>query len=71
MIQVPELLILDEPLAGLDWKARADVAKLLKSLKKELTLLVVSHDLKELAPLVDRSWRMEGGGVLKEEPLPF
>ena len=81
-----------------DWKARADVAKLLKHLKKELTLLVVSHDLKlaflsscpsslscagtyfdnmvlcflnhrELAPLVDRSWRMEGGGVLIEEPL--
>ncbi|XP_057544429.1 ABC transporter I family member 11, chloroplastic isoform X2 [Amaranthus tricolor] len=45
LIQVPELLILDEPLAGLDWKARADVAKLLKHLKKELTLLVVSHDL--------------------------
>lgn len=30
----------------LDWKARADVAKLLNHLKKELTLLVVSHDLK-------------------------
>lgn len=30
----------------LDWKARADVVKLLKDLKKELTLLVVSHDLK-------------------------
>ncbi|XP_057252006.1 ABC transporter I family member 11, chloroplastic isoform X2 [Beta vulgaris subsp. vulgaris] len=45
LIQVPELLILDEPLAGLDWQARADVAKLLKHLKKELTLLVVSHDL--------------------------
>lgn len=29
-----------------DWKARADVAKLLKHLKKELTLLVVSHDLR-------------------------
>lgn len=29
-----------------DWKASADVAKLLKDLKKELTLLVVSHDLK-------------------------
>ncbi|KAL2907018.1 ABC transporter I family member 11 chloroplastic [Bienertia sinuspersici] len=69
LIQVPDLLILDEPLAGLDWKARADVAKLLKHLKEELTLLVVSHDLKELAPLVDRSWRMEAGGILKEEPL--
>ncbi|KAL8153505.1 hypothetical protein V2J09_011265 [Rumex salicifolius] len=61
LIQIPELLILDEPLAGLDWKARADVVKLLRHLKKELTLLVVSHDLKELASLVDQSWRMEVG----------
>ncbi|KAL6509160.1 ABC transporter I member 11, chloroplastic [Orobanche gracilis] len=45
LVQAPDLLILDEPLAGLDWKARADVVKLLKDLKKELTLLVVSHDL--------------------------
>ncbi|XP_020554704.1 ABC transporter I family member 11, chloroplastic isoform X1 [Sesamum indicum] len=46
LVQMPELLILDEPLAGLDWKARADVVKLLKDLKNKLTLLVVSHDLK-------------------------
>ncbi|KAI3457817.1 hypothetical protein Pfo_014480 [Paulownia fortunei] len=71
LVQTPDLLILDEPLAGLDWKARADVVKLLKDLKKELTLLVVSHDLKELASLVDQSWRMEMGGVLNSEYLPF
>ncbi|KAJ8549862.1 hypothetical protein K7X08_033569 [Anisodus acutangulus] len=71
LVQTPDLLILDEPLAGLDWKARADVAKLLKQLKKELTLLVVSHDLKELTSLVDQSWRMEMGGALKREPLPI
>ncbi|KAI3503583.1 hypothetical protein L1887_32029 [Cichorium endivia] len=70
LVQTPELLVLDEPLAGLDWKARADVVKLLMDLKKELTILVVSHDLKELAPLVDRSWRMDVGGVLMEKPLP-
>ncbi|KAH1047911.1 hypothetical protein J1N35_038695 [Gossypium stocksii] len=69
LAQVPDLLILDEPLAGLDWKARADVVKLLKHLKKELTILVVSHDLKELEELVDRSWRMEMGGFLREEQL--
>lgn len=71
LVQVPDLLILDEPLAGLDWKARADVVKLLKQLKKELTILVVSHDLKELLTLVDHSWRMEMGGFLKEERLPI
>ncbi|KAI3714422.1 hypothetical protein L1987_73024 [Smallanthus sonchifolius] len=70
-VQTPELLVLDEPLAGLDWKARADVVKLLKNLKKELTILVVSHDLKELTPLVDKSWRMDVGGLLTEKPLPI
>lgn len=34
----------------LDWKARADVVKLLKHLKKELTILAVSHDLKSVFP---------------------
>ncbi|CAL9072055.1 unnamed protein product [Musa textilis] len=71
LVQTPQLLLLDEPLAGLDWKARADVVKLLKHLKKELTILVVSHDLKELSSLVDISWRMQMGGILKEEALPL
>ncbi|KAI0492810.1 hypothetical protein KFK09_027086 [Dendrobium nobile] len=70
LVQKPAVLLLDEPLAGLDWKARADVLKLLKHLKKELTILAVSHDLKELSALVDVSWRMEMGGILKEERLP-
>ncbi|KAK9052277.1 hypothetical protein SSX86_028906 [Deinandra increscens subsp. villosa] len=70
LVQTPELLVLDEPLAGLDWKARADVVKLLKNLKKELTILVVSHDLKELTHLVDKSWRMDVGGLLIEKPIP-
>lgn len=71
LVEVPDLLILDEPLAGLDWKARTDVVKLLKHLKREVTILVVSHDLRELASLVDRSWRMEMGGTLREDSLPF
>ncbi|CAN8299741.1 unnamed protein product [Cochlearia groenlandica] len=40
LVQTPDLLIQDKPLAGLVWKALADVAKLLKHLKKELNLLV-------------------------------
>lgn len=70
LVQTPDLLLLDEPLAGLDWKARSDVVNLLKDLKKDHTILVVSHDLRELYPLVDHSWRMEMGGILKEEALP-
>ncbi|CAM6035543.1 unnamed protein product [Sphagnum compactum] len=70
LVRMPDLLLLDEPLAGLDWKARADVVNLLWSLKGERTLIVVSHDLKELAPLVDRAWQMEMGGHLSEQLWP-
>lgn len=70
LVRRPKLLLLDEPLAGLDWRTRADLVQLLKELKQECTLLVVSHDLRELAPLTDASWRMSPGGHLRSEPLP-
>jgi energy-coupling factor transporter ATP-binding protein EcfA2 len=69
LVRRPELLLLDEPLAGLDWKTRGELVRLLEALKSECTVLVVSHDLLELAPLADVSWRMQPGGVLKLEQL--
>lgn len=67
----PDVLLLDEPLAGLDWRARADVTQLLSKLKQEATILVVSHDLREIAPLVDAAWRMQPGGILQESEWPL
>lgn len=64
LVRRPALLLLDEPLAGLDWRTRGEVISLLAALKAECTILVVSHDLRELAPLVDAAWRMEPGGTL-------
>lgn len=60
----PRLLLLDEPLAGLDWRTRGELITLLSALKSECTMLVVSHDLRELAPLVDGAWEMRPGGQL-------
>lgn len=40
---------------------RREVVALLRELKKEATLLVVSHDLADIAPLVDCAWRMKVG----------
>ncbi|KAK9867515.1 hypothetical protein WJX84_003557 [Apatococcus fuscideae] len=60
----PSLLLLDEPLAGVDWPTRASLASLLGELKKDCTLLVISHDLQELSPLADKMWRMHPGGQL-------
>lgn len=52
LVRRPALLLLDEPLAGLDWRTRNELITLLRALKSECTMLVVSHDLRELAPLV-------------------
>lgn len=64
LVRQPRLLLLDEPLAGLDWRARHDLVTVLESLCDECTVLVVSHDLGELASLVQSSHRMRRGGTL-------
>lgn len=45
LVTNPELLVLDEPTASLDTKGQKDFFNLLKVLNKQLTILVVSHDL--------------------------
>ncbi len=45
LVTGPELLVLDEPTASLDTKGQTDFFNLLKELNRELTILVVSHDL--------------------------
>lgn len=37
-------------------------------LKKACSVLVVSHDLKELEPLIDASWKMENGSLKPLRP---
>ncbi len=36
-------------------------------LKEECTVIVVSHDLREIAPLVDVAWQMQPNGTLSAE----
>eukprot|EP00210_Caulerpa_lentillifera_P008837 g8432.t1 len=64
LVRQPSLLLLDEPLAGLDWKAREEMVRTLKRLKEECTILVVSHDLKEIKSLIDTAWKMTPNGHL-------
>jgi energy-coupling factor transport system ATP-binding protein len=64
LIRQPYLLLLDEPTAGLDWSMRRQVVDLLKQLKREWSLLVVSHDAEELSLLADRCWRLDHGELV-------
>lgn len=45
LVSRPELLVLDEPTASIDTKGQTDFYNLLTELNKELTILMVSHDL--------------------------
>ena len=45
LVTQPKLLLLDEPTTSIDTKGQAEFFTLLKELNKEITILVVSHDL--------------------------
>jgi len=63
----PILLLLDEPAAGLRYKEKQELARLLESLRGEgLTVLIVEHDMEFLMNLVDRIVVMEFGRKLAE-----
>ena len=64
----PKLLLLDEVFAGLTAGEITELSKLLKEKRKEegLTYIIVSHDLKSLAPLVDRVVVVNFGEIIAE-----
>ncbi len=68
LIRQPNILLLDEPTAGLDWSMRINLAQLLAKLKEHWTLLVVTHDPGELSKIADRCWTIRDGKMTSIEP---
>jgi branched-chain amino acid transport system ATP-binding protein len=50
----PQLLLLDEPMAGLGITESARMVKLLQELRKEVTIVLVEHDMDAVFALADR-----------------
>ncbi|MEM9538162.1 MAG: energy-coupling factor ABC transporter ATP-binding protein [Cyanobacteria bacterium P01_E01_bin.42] len=67
LIRQPNILLLDEPTAGLDWSIRRQVVTLLEKLKQHWTLLIVTHDAEGLAKISDRCWRIETGTLISHQ----
>ncbi|MCU0566955.1 MAG: energy-coupling factor ABC transporter ATP-binding protein [Oculatellaceae cyanobacterium Prado106] len=71
LIRQPYVLLLDEPTAGLDWSMRQQLIGLLGELKKDWTLLIVSHEPGEIIRIADRAWRLDHGELFPADPASF
>lgn len=59
----PKILLLDEPLIGLDVMSRASIQGIISALEN-ITILYVTHDLREIVQEADRIWLVEKGSVV-------
>ena len=66
----PEVLILDEPCAGLDPRGREDILSLADDLHSsmKMTVIIVSHSMDDLAEHVDRILVMDNGSLVMDAP---
>ncbi len=62
----PSLLLLDEPLAGMSPRERIEIVRLLKSIGRGRTMIIIDHDMDALFELVERITVLQEGRVLVE-----
>lgn len=66
----PEILILDEPTTGHDYRESRQVMKLVKKLHKEnKTILMISHDMDMIAEYAERVILLDKGQILKDSSV--
>jgi ABC-type Mn2+/Zn2+ transport system ATPase subunit len=68
LTQEPDLFLLDEPTASLDWRAKTEIFELVKMIhdSRRLTTLFVTHDLDSLPVACDRMIMMKDGLIWGE-----
>ena len=62
------LIVLDEPTAGLDAKSLDDCAALIREMRREKTVLIITHDLELVARACDCCLYLSGGRIEAELP---
>ena len=63
----PQLLLLDEPMAGLGTTESARMVKLLQELRREVTIVLVEHDMEAVFALADRITVLVYGRVIASD----
>ncbi|HEX6005568.1 MAG TPA: branched-chain amino acid ABC transporter ATP-binding protein/permease, partial [Burkholderiales bacterium] len=62
----PSLLLLDEPLAGMSPRERVETVRLLKSIARGRTMIIIDHDMDSLFELAERITVLHQGRILAE-----
>ncbi|MFD9070299.1 metal ABC transporter ATP-binding protein [Streptomyces lasiicapitis] len=71
LVSEPELLIMDEPMAGVDLASQEVLAATLRhQVEQGASVLLVLHELGPLEPLIDRAVVLRDGCVLHDGPPP-
>jgi branched-chain amino acid transport system ATP-binding protein len=68
LVTTPRMLLLDEPAAGLSPSERSMVADIIGSLDRDITVVLIEHDMDLALGLVDFVTCMVDGRILVEEP---
>jgi branched-chain amino acid transport system ATP-binding protein len=66
LAQNPKVLLLDEPFAGLSIDERRDVRQLLSSIPRDVTIIMIEHDMDTALDLADRITLLHFGEVIVE-----
>jgi branched-chain amino acid transport system ATP-binding protein len=66
LAQNPKVLLLDEPFAGLSIDERSDVRRLLVAIPRDVTIVMIEHDMDTALELADRITLMHFGEVVVE-----
>jgi len=66
LMQEPELMMLDEPIAGMSVRERELTAELLKRIAKNRSLIVIEHDMDFVKRIADKVTVMHQGKILAE-----
>jgi branched-chain amino acid transport system ATP-binding protein len=66
LAQAPRLLLLDEPFAGLSAEERATVHSLLASISRDITIVMIEHDMDVALALADRITLLHYGEVITD-----